>query len=98
MKYKSPEELFDEFYKWAEIPEDFELWDFVELKKYAPESARNAFREYLRRIFRHAISDDRFITEDKKIVGFVDGLGAEEKRQCEICMKLIAEGWYKNEP
>lgn len=79
LKGKTVGELFSGFYKWAEIPEDFELGEFVYLKKDAPESAKEAFGEYLRRLFRHALSDDRYLTEGKRITGFVNGLEAKEK-------------------
>ncbi len=86
------------FAEYAEFSDDFEVGDFVELREDAPKTAKSAYHKYIKFISHALIGWDDLIIENRKIVGMSSNIKGKSKKQCEIVMKLISDGWIDNNP
>lgn len=87
------------FAKFVKDPtSDFAIGDFVEIEKSASQQAKNAYMEYIKFIS-HGLQDwEDLIIENRRIVGIANTARGKSKRQCEIVMRLIKDGWIDNNP
>lgn len=88
--------MVEGFGKWAK--QRFFIGDFVELEKDAPEEAKEAYRKYIKLISHCLPSNDDLIFENRRIVGIAEDATGKSREQCEIVMRLIADGWIDNDP
>ena len=79
--------MFAEFVK--DPTADFSVGDFVEIEKSATPNAKNAYRKYIKFISRGLQNWDDLIIETAT---------GKSKEQCEIVLRLTADGWIDNEP
>lgn len=86
------------FAKFAKFSSDFVVGDFVELKSNAPKEAKEAYRKYINFVSRKLQNWDDLIIENRRIVGIVKTAKGKSRKQCEIVLKLVADGWIKNNP
>lgn len=86
------------FAGFAKIPSDFLAGDFVQISKSAPREAKEAYGEYIKFISHGLQSWDDLIIENRRIVGIASTAKGKSKRQCEIVMRLIENGWIDNDP
>ena len=86
------------FSDFAIFPDNFEAGDFVELQKNAPKSAQKAYGEYIRFISHGLIGWDDLVIKDRRIVGMTETATGKSKEQCEIVLRLIEDGWIRNDP
>ena len=70
----------------------------MEIEKSATPKAKNAYRKYIKFISHGLQSWDDLIIENRRIVGIAKTATGKSKEQCEIVLRLIADGWIDNEP
>lgn len=93
--------MVDGFIRWAKFAEDckeFFTGNFVELRKDAPEEAKEAYGKYIKLISHSLQSWDDLIIENRRIIGIAETATGKSREQCEIVLRLIAEGWIDNDP
>lgn len=88
--------MFAEFVK--DPTADFSVGDFVEIEKSATPNAKKAYRKYIKFISRGLQNWDDLIIENRRIVGIAKTATGKSKEQCEIVLRLTADGWIDNEP
>lgn len=86
------------FAEFARFPSDFMAGDFVELKDNAPKEAREAYRKYIKFVSHGLQNWDDLIIENRRIVGMAKTAKGKSKKQCEIVLRLVEDGWIKNDP
>lgn len=87
-----------EFADYAKFTPDFVAGDFVELEKTATKEARDAYQKYIKFISHSLQGWDDLIIENRRIVGIAKTAAGKSKRQCEMVLQLIADGWIENNP
>lgn len=95
------ETMFDwlpKFADFAKFPADFVAGDVVEIEKNAPSKAKEAYGRYIKFISHGFLNWDDLIIENRRIVGITKTATGKSKAQCEIVLKLIADGWIDNDP
>mgnify|MGYP004504124401 CR=1 FL=1 len=88
--------MVEGFEKWAK--NGFYAGDFVEIEKDAPEAAKESYRKYIKLISHCLQSWDDLIIENRRIVGIAKTATGKSREQCEIVLRLIADGWINNDP